>query len=119
MKICLIVVFFIFLTASSCMLAYAQGDSLFVYNGEGRRDPFAPLVSKEGKLLITYGVINSINDVILEGILYDPGGESIVILNDLVLKENDQIGGIKVEKIEEDRVTLSYKGKRYIFKTKE
>jgi len=119
MKTSLIIALIFFTLICSSIFSYAQTEASFIYESEGRRDPFIPLITKEGKLLVTYGVITSINDVVLEGILYDPEGESIVILNDLVLKENDQVGNIKVERIEKNRVILSCKGEEHIFKTKE
>ena len=64
-------------------------------------------------------MINYISDVKLEGILYDKGGKSTVILNDLVLKENDHVGAIRVRKIEQDRVTLEFENEEYVFKLKE
>jgi len=100
-------------------LISAQEDAAFKYEIGSSRDPFIPLVTKDGKLTITYGTLNSINDVILEGILYDPSGESVVIMNDLVLKEGGRAGGIEVKKIEEDRVILFFEGKDYTFKLKE
>jgi|GEM_PF-753023 len=114
---------FIFLTFSFFLFPfsfiYAQEDTIFKYETGANRDPFIPLVTKDGKLTITYGTLNSINDVILEGILYDPSGESVVIMNDLVLKEGGRAGGIEVKKIEEDRVILFFEGKDYTFKLKE
>lgn len=100
-------------------LIYAQEDSLFEYKSSENRDPFIPLVTKDGKLAVTYGTINSIEDVILEGIVYDKDGESVAIINDLVLKENDQIGSIRVKKIERGGVILSFKGEDHTFKLKE
>ena len=114
---------FIFLTFSFFLFPfsfiYALEDTIFKYETGVNRDPFIPLVTKDGKLTITYGTLNSINDVILEGILYDPSGESVVIMNDLVLKEGGRAGGIEVKKIEEDRVILFFEGKDYTFKLKE
>jgi hypothetical protein len=100
-------------------LLYAREDSLFEYESSENRDPFIPLVTKDGKLTVRYGTIDSIDDVILEGILFDKDGESVVIMNDLVLKESDKIGSMQVKKIEKDRVILSFKGEDHTFKLKE
>ena len=91
MRMCFIIVVICLISST----ALAQEVS-FTYKEDGR-DPFIPLVSKDGKLMVTYGAINSINDVILEGILFDSEGESVVIMNDLVLKANDQIGNMKIK----------------------
>ncbi len=108
----IIAIFFI----SSIVLA--QEEISFIYE-ENVRDPFMPLVSKDGKLMVTYGAINSINDIILEGILFDAGGESVVVMNDLVLKVNDHVGNIKVKHIKENEVIILFKGEEYTLKPKE
>jgi len=100
-------------------LVSAQEEALFKYENNQNRDPFILLVTKDGKFTVTYGTIDSIDDVILEGILYDENGKSVVVMNDLVLKEHDKIGKIQVKKIEKDRVILFYKGEDYTFKLKE
>jgi len=114
-----ITLLFLCFVACHLPLTYAREDSLFEYESGENRDPFIPLVTKDGKLTITYGTIDSIDDVILEGILFDTGGESVVIMNDLILKENDKIGSMQVKKIEKDRVILSFKGEDHTFKLKE
>ena len=100
-------------------LAHAQDDIPFKYGSASKRDPFIPLVTKDGKLTVVYGTLVSINDVILEGILYDAAGDSVVIMNDMVLKEGAKVGSIEVKKIEKDCVILSSEGKDHIFKLKE
>ncbi|NQT96070.1 MAG: hypothetical protein HQ572_06420 [Candidatus Omnitrophica bacterium] len=115
----LIYIIAIFMLAVTVGRVEAKDVAAFVYESGGRRDPFVPLVNKEGKLMVTYGVISSINDVVLEGILYDDKGQSVAIMNDLVLKENDQVGSIIVKKIERDRVILIYNDKEYTIKLKE
>ncbi len=100
-------------------LVSAQEEALFKYENNQNRDPFILLVTKDGKFTVTYGTIDSIDDVILEGILYDENGKSVVVMNDLVLKEHDKIGKIQVKKIEKDRVILFYKGEDHTFKLKE
>ncbi len=105
---------------ASCTLMYAQEEpASFKYESRGRRDPFIPLVTEDGKLTITYGTLESLDDVLLEGILYDPAGESVVIMNDLVLKEGSSIGKIQIKKIYADKVILSFNGEDHTFKLKE
>ncbi|MFH1868544.1 MAG: hypothetical protein ABH843_06190 [Candidatus Omnitrophota bacterium] len=111
----------IFLGLLSCggLLYAASDEKLFTYEDMDIRDPFVPLVDKDGKLMVTHGSIDSIRDIVVEGILYDNDGESVVILNGLVLKENDQVGDIKVERIQKHQVVLSSKSKKYTLKLKE
>lgn len=109
-----------------CLMTYAlapfvcarEGYS-FTYESADKRDPFIPLVTKDGKLRITYGTLNSIDDVVLEGILYDADGGSIVVINDMVLNEGTRIGEIQVREINKDNVVLSFKGEDHTFKLKE
>lgn len=86
----------------------------FRYNAAGKRDPFIPLVTREGKITLGYGTINSVEDIKLEGIVYDPRGGSIAIINGMVLKENDMFGDIKLTKIESNKVHLVFNQSEYI-----
>ena len=100
-------------------LAFASDDEQFVYDSQGNRDPFMPLLTKDGRPITTYSKIDSIHDVIIEGILYDPQGASIVIINDMILKQADSTNGVTVKKIEKNSVVLSFKGEDHTFKIKE
>ncbi len=95
------------------------GVDLFKYDAAGRRDPFMPLVTKEGKIAFGYGTIRSIEDIRLEGIVYDPSGDSIAVINGMVLKENDTIGNIKLIKIESDKVSLLFNQTEHVIRLEE
>ena len=82
---------FICLVFSCCLLvargAVAKQDPLilenqdFTYDTKGTRDPFMPLVTKEGIYISGVG-FESTDGVSLEGILWDPEGKnSQAILN--------------------------------------
>lgn len=98
---------------------HARADAPFTYRNRGKKDPFIPLVSADGKLMVTYSGVKSVNDIVLEGIIYDPDRGSIVILNGSILKEDDQMGSIKVKRIEESRVILIFENEEHILKLKE
>jgi len=98
---------------------FAADETEFIYDSRGERDPFMPLITKDGKAITTYGRISSISDVVVEGILYDAQGESVVVINDVVLKEGDSISGITVKSIEKNSVVLSFKDKEHTLKIKE
>jgi type II secretory pathway component PulC len=91
----------------------------FIYDSQGSRDPFMPLLTKDGRPVTVYGSISSIGDVVIEGILFDPRGESFVVINDIILKQEDSISGVTVKKIEKNSVVLSFKGEDHTFKIKE
>jgi hypothetical protein len=103
----------------NAQLAVSAEAGAFVYSREGKRDPFVPLLTKDGKPVTTYAKITSMDDVVIEGILYDGHGNSVVIINDVILRQGDTISDIKVEKIEKDFVVLSFKEQKHTFKIKE
>jgi hypothetical protein len=118
----IILVLLIFLQLATWNLqpvAAFSDETPFIYDSQGNRDPFMPLLTKDGRPITTYSRIGSIHDIIVEGILYDPQGASIVIINDMILKQADTISGITVKKIEKNSVILSFKGEDHTFKIKE
>lgn len=99
-----IVCFFSIFYLLSSILSFAED---FAYNSKGKRDPFTPLIGEGAIYEVKQAVdINSIEDVSLEGILYDEKGGSSVILNGMVLKEGNKIGAVVVDKIEPKKVIL-------------
>ena len=92
-------------------LALSFGSALFAeeltYASKGKRDPFVPLVGSGAVYQVKeISDITSIEDVSLEGIVYDGKGKSLVIMNGLILKEGDQAGAVIVDKIEPKKVIL-------------
>lgn len=73
-----------------------------------KRDPFMPLVSKSGVILIPREI--NIVGMSLKGIIYSEDNP-VAIINDEVLKVNNKIGEYTVLKIEEKEVLLR-KGNR-------
>ena len=107
------------LQPAACPPAFALEEEVFLYDSQGKRDPFMPLITKDGRPITTYGRITSISDVVIEGILYDPQGESVVVINDIILKQGDSISGIMVKNIRKNSVVLSFKGEDHTLKIKE
>ena len=94
---------------------YAQ--EAFVYNDHGKRDPFLPLVSKDG-LVITYDEDLQVNDLALEGIVADASGNNAAIVNGKIVKSHDQIGPYVVDLIAVDHVEFLKGAERFILKIK-
>lgn len=90
--------FFIFCIISSSVLA----DNVRYVRGE-RRDPFIPLIGPEG--IIDARQFDT-SDMIIEGIIHDPHGESLVLINGEFYKEGDAVKGATVVTIFKDRVIL-------------
>ncbi|MBI4335273.1 MAG: hypothetical protein HY589_01310 [Candidatus Omnitrophica bacterium] len=79
----------------------------FTYSSRGKRDPFVPLVGPGAVYQVKEAIdINSIEDVALEGIVYDDKGDSRAIINGMILKEDDQAGAVVIDKIEPKKVIL-------------
>ncbi len=94
------VIFFIFV-----FLAPVRGAE-YKYHSGGGRDPFIPLVTGEAKVSLGLRAVEDIGDVRLEGIIFDPNGESIAVLNDEILKEGDKAYNVEVLKIDRNSVII-------------
>ncbi|MBI4342164.1 MAG: hypothetical protein HY599_02215 [Candidatus Omnitrophica bacterium] len=82
----------------------------FRYNSKGRRDPFAPLV-RDGQLVsVAQSAPVQTSHPMLHGILWDPDGQSIALINDMEAKVGDTIGDYQVTEIRYDAVVLSNGG---------
>ena len=81
----------------------------FVYDDHGKRDPFWTLVTPAG-VIINYDSDILISDMVLEGIIAGTDGKNLAIINNTIVKPNDQVGLFVIEKIELDKVLLR-KGK--------
>ena len=73
------------------------------YDKGDRRDPLMPLVGPNGVVLTDK--FDS-TDLKVEGIIYDPNSESLVLINGEFYKEGDHVNGANVITIFPDRVIL-------------
>jgi hypothetical protein len=78
----------------------------YTYYSEGKRDPFVPLVT--GEVITSLGIqsVETIEDVKLEGIVFDPSGESIAVLNGEIVREGEKAYNVEIVKIYNNAVTL-------------
>ena len=81
----------------------------FVYDAKAHRDPFSPLV-REGKLATPPQGVPSATKPTLYGILWDPGGRALAMINDTEVGVGDTVGGYDVVEIRKDAVALSSGG---------
>ncbi len=72
------------------------------YDNGGRRDPFTPLIGPNGALTYKFNP----TDLNIEGIIYDPRGTSLVLLNGEFYKEGQTVKNATVISIFKDRVLL-------------
>jgi hypothetical protein len=78
----------------------------FVYNDKGRRDPFMPLITRHVKVATGLDTVQAVDDILLEGIVWDSGGESIAIMNGIIVREGERYGVLSIDKIHETSVEI-------------
>ena len=81
------------------------------YDAQGKRDPFVPLV-REGRFVSSVaGGIGDFSNPALAGILWDPNGHSIALINEMEVRVGDILGEYEVTEIQQDAVVLMRQGK--------
>jgi len=88
------------------LLGFAQED--FVYDSEGRRDPFLVLVTPDGRLLKLDQEAKK--GLMLEGIIYDKNSLSYAIVNGTIVRVGEKVEDYQVLKIEKNKVLFIKKG---------
>jgi hypothetical protein len=80
------------------------------YDAGGRRDPFNPLV-EGGKIIAQTGTrSHSAFQPELYGIVWDPAGHSLALINEGEVRVGDEVAGYRVAEIRKDAVVLSNGG---------
>ncbi|HOE69339.1 MAG TPA: hypothetical protein PLH16_06785 [Candidatus Omnitrophota bacterium] len=77
------------------------------YDGGGRRDPFIPVEGGSG-----VKKAGSDSGMALEGIIYDPSGQSLAIMAGDPYRVGDSIGGTKIVQIRKDHVMVEVNGEQ-------
>ena len=95
---------FLYMLSGWALAAEEGGD--FVYNDGGKRDPFMALISPEGTVGTGTAGVESIDDITLEGIVWDPSGGSFAIVNGEILKENEQVNNVKITDISPNAIVI-------------
>ena len=101
------------LVAGPSSTAAGQDSGGFVYDAKGKRDPFIALV-REGHLVGpgSGGPIGAdFSTLTLTGILWDPTGHSIALINDTEVMVGDRLGEYQVQEIRPDAVVVVRDGK--------
>jgi hypothetical protein len=97
--------FFLFLFLLFIFCGVAFSESGFVYDVKGKRNPFIPLVTPEGRLLkLDKQEAASVEGLAVEGIIYDKFGRSFAIVNTSVVGIGDIVGDYQVLKIQKNKV---------------
>lgn len=77
----------------------------YTYKYEGKRDPFIPLISPAGFLINLEPENNA--TLRLEGVMYDPEGNSMAIINGELVRVGENVGDAVVSSIEPNKVTVT------------
>lgn len=114
-KFKIIICSFIFYILHFTFLCFAQNE--FKYDAKGRRDPFIPLVTSDGRLL-KLEQQEGASGLLLEGIIYDKRGLSYAIVNGEVVKIGDAVGDYQVLRIEQKRIIFIKEGQTTVVELK-
>lgn len=106
----------VFALLSMTSLVLANGED-FVYDDHGKRDPFWKLVSPNGAIL-SYETDLLFSDLTLEGIIYDPSGNSLAIINGIVVERDGKFGLYTIDKIDDRRVILQKGQESFVLELK-
>jgi len=100
------------LSLGAVTLVFGQGE--FSYDAKGKRNPFIPLVTPEGRLLkLDKQETYSSGGLSIEGIIYDKLGRSFAIVNATVVGIGDTVGDYQVLKIYENKVIFIKNGEPF------
>jgi hypothetical protein len=117
---------YFYLLAVFAIISLFQGQGLttdapggFIYDAKGKRDPFIPLVTQDGRIIEppkrkekTEGPPQ------LEGIIYDPRGASYAVMEGEVFRVGDAAGDYQIIKIEAQKVVLQKAGREFTVELK-
>lgn len=98
------------LLISGMAVGMVSAEEAFKYNPKSKRDPFIPLVSESGNYASDAYEASAVEDIRLEGIVWDNVKGSIAIINGEIAKEGDTMGAIKILKINKDNVVFDVNG---------
>jgi len=88
---------------------YINAEEQFIYDSKGKRNPFIPLVTPDGRLL-KLEQAEGVKGLNVEGIIYDKNGLSYALVNGEVVKIGDQVGDYQILKIEKEKVIFIKEG---------
>ncbi len=92
------------------------------YDARGRCDPFVPLV-RDGRPVACDPSVSTTGELkaavvrpVLGGILWDPDGHSIALINGTEAKVGDVVGGFEIQAIHRDEVVLTHEEERVVLR---
>ena len=87
----------------------------FQYDAKDRRDPFEPL-AQDGHLKPGMGLGHDVegDQPVLYGILWDPAGPSLALINDGEYQVGEMVNGYQIVEIRRDAVVITSGGERTV-----
>ena len=102
----------------AALCSFARADD-FVYDSQGKRNPFIPIVTPDGRFQkLDVDLRKAEEDLKLEGIMFDKFGISYAVVNSAVVKIGDMVGEYQVLKIEERKVIFIREGQQKVVELK-
>jgi len=89
----------------------------FIYDDQGRRDPFLRLVTTGGTI-VNYDKDVAVTDMVLEGIIAGEDGKNIAIINGIIVQTGDKIGLYEIKDIKATSIIIQKGNERYSLKLK-
>jgi len=89
----------------------------FTYNDNGKRDPFWSLLGSRG-VIMNYDKDILLSDMVVEGVMAEPTGESVAIINGSIVKLGDKVGLFVVKDIKPNAVILEKGQETFTLKLK-
>lgn len=100
----------IFLIISSIINTSFASSEVALYRSESLRDPFKPLSTGEKREINGLDGVEGIQDIQINGIVFDPVLGSIVVINDIVMQEGQSVSNVTVIKIRKDNIEFEING---------
>jgi len=94
----------------SCEIALADEADSFAYDNKGKRDPFVPLLKGTTGGYADLENIEAVSELVLEGVVWDPEGGSLAVINGTILKEGESLGSVRLLKIDRQKAFLEIDG---------
>ncbi len=105
------------LLAGGLLACGAAAPASAEYQPKGKRDPFVPLLTSDGQRIhppgAEEGQETGLGNLVLQGIVFDPKAESYAVISGQVVREKEELEGVKVVRIEPDSVTVLVDGQSH------
>ncbi len=101
-----VIMIFLILAGSGLSGSRSYGDTVLTYDAADMRDPFVPLIAGQKRLSVGLEAVETIDDVKFEGLIFDPSGTSIAVINGELVREGDKINNVEIVKIAGDTIIM-------------